>query len=298
MADRDVVITVDMGGTNLRVALVENDTILDRVMLPTPRGADAIADLIGEQAVKLSKNLASAIAIAAPGSVSQKLGGLTKAPNLPELNGYSLVNEVTKRTNIPCIVDNDANAYAMGEATFGAARGMESVVVYTLGTGVGGGVVFNGKIWRGADGVAGEMGHVCIEEHGRLCSCGAHGCVEAYSSASSMLRLAKEYGSNANTAKEAFEQANEGDEGAKKAFQRAGTALGIAIAGIVNTLNPNAVVIGGGGSAAFPLLEHYVREQLAARAFPAAYENLKLLKGSLGNDAAILGGAALIYSLR
>src|SRR5205814_3563968 len=164
-------------------------------MFQTPRGAEAIVGLIAKQALELGGKDVEGIAIAAPGTASKKLGGLTKAPNLPELNGFPMAAEVTHLTSLPCIVENDANVYAVGEVVYGAGKGLRSVVVYTLGTGVGGGIMLDGKLWRGATGAAAEIGHVAIEENGRLCGCGAHGCVEAYSSASSMGRLAKEYGS-------------------------------------------------------------------------------------------------------
>jgi glucokinase len=297
MSDRKPVITVDLGGTNLRVALVSDDKVVQRVMFPTPRGAEAIVGLIAKQALELGGKDVDGVAIAAPGTASQRLGGLTKAPNLPELNGFPMAAEVTHLTSLPCIVENDANAYAVGEVIYGAGRGLRSVVVFTLGTGVGGGILLDGKLWRGANGAAAEIGHISIEENGRKCGCGALGCVEAYSSASSMARLAKEYGSKANSAKEASELAKQGEEASKRAFERAGSALGVAISDMINILNPQAIIIGGGGSSSFDMLEPAVREQLKVRAFPAALESLKLLKAALGNDAALLGGAALMQGL-
>lgn len=297
MSDREPVIAVDLGGTNLRVALVDDDKVISRVMVPTPRGAEAIVETIAKQAMELGGNNVEGVAIAAPGTASPKLGGLTKAPNLPELNGYPMAAQVTRITSLPCIVENDANAYAVGETIYGAARGYRSVVVYTLGTGVGGGIILGGKLWRGANGAAAEIGHVAIEENGRRCGCGALGCVEAYSSAGSMGRLAKEYGSKATTAREAYDLAIEGEEAAQKAFERAGTALGTAMAGMINILNPETIVIGGGGSSAFALLEPHIRKVLSVRAFPVSLEKLKLLKCTLGNDAGLLGAAALMHDL-
>lgn len=291
------VIAVDLGGTNCRVALVEKDKVIKKVMVSTPRGAEAIVGLIAQQALELGGKDVSGVAIAAPGTASTKLGGLTKAPNLPELNGYGIADEIKRLTSLPCIVENDANAYAVGETIYGAARGLHSVIVYTLGTGVGGGVILNGKLWRGVDGAAGELGHISIEEDGRLCGCGALGCVEAYASASSMARLAKEFGSDAQTAREAYEHALNGEEASKRAFERAGSALGVAISGIVNALNPEAIVIGGGGSSAFSLLEPAIRAELSKRAFPVAAANLKLLRCTLGNDAGLMGAAALMLGL-
>ncbi len=295
MSEKKPVITVDLGGTNLRIALVENNKVINRVMHPTPRGAEAIVGLIAKQALELAEKEVAGIAIAAPGTASPQMDRLSKAPNLPELNDYPMAAEITEQTKFPCIVENDANVYAMGEVFYGAARGLHTVVVYTLGTGVGGGIVLNGKLWRGVNGAAAELGHVSINEIGHLCSCGARGCLETFASATAMARLAKKYGSNITTAREAYEQANMGDKPAQQAFVRAGSALGIAIAAILNTLNPQAVVIGGGGSSAYSLLEPEIEKQLKVRAFPAALENFKLLKCTLGNDAALLGGAALIY---
>ncbi|MBI4850860.1 MAG: ROK family protein [Acidobacteria bacterium] len=295
MSEKKPVVTVDLGGTNLRVALVENDKVINRIMHPTPRGAEAIVGLIAKQALEFANKDVIGIAIAAPGTASPKMDRLTKAPNLPELNNYPMAAEITEKTKLHCIVENDANVYAMGETFYGAAKGLETVVVYTLGTGVGGGIILNGKLWRGVNGAAAEIGHISIDENGHLCGCGARGCLETYASATAMARLAKEYGSKATTAREAFELANLGDKAAQQAFVRAGSALGIAIAGMLNTLNPQAVVIGGGGSSAYPLLKEEIEKQLKVRAFPAALENFKLMKCTLGNDAALLGGAALLY---
>lgn len=294
MSEKKPVITVDLGGTNLRVALVENKKVVNRVMHPTPRGAEAIVKLISEQALELAEKGVAGIAVAAPGTASPKMDRLSKAPNLPELNDYPMAAEITELTKIPCIIENDANVYAMGETFFGAARGLHTVVVYTLGTGVGGGIILNSKLWRGVNGAAAEIGHVAVNENGHLCGCGGRGCLETYASATAMARLAKEYGSPATTAREAYEMANTGDKAAQQAFVRAGSALGIAMAGMLNILNPQAIVIGGGGSSAYSLLEPEIEKQLSIRAFPAALENFKLLKCTLGNDAALLGGAALI----
>ncbi|MEW6732127.1 MAG: ROK family protein [Acidobacteriota bacterium] len=297
MSTEDPVITVDLGGTNLRVARVESNKVVERLIVSTPRGAEAIVGTIADQAIALGGKTTVGIAIAAPGAASPKLGGLSKAPNLPELNGYPMATEVTRQTSLTCIVENDANAYAVGEAIYGAGRGMRSVVIYTLGTGVGGGIILDGKLWRGADGAAGEIGHVTIEENGRQCGCGARGCVEAYASATAMARLAQEYGSLAKSAREAYERATNGEEAARQAFARAGSALGIAIANIINILNPEGIVIGGGGSSAFSLLEPAIYQQIKIHAFPVAAANLKLVKCSLGNDAALLGAAALLRGL-
>ncbi|MBK7994685.1 MAG: ROK family protein [Blastocatellia bacterium] len=294
MSENQAAITVDLGGTNLRVALVANNQVVKRIMHPTPRGAEEIVGLISKQALEFTDQGVIGIAIAAPGTASPQMDRLSKAPNLPELNNYPMAAEITRQTKLPCIIENDANVYAMGETFFGAAVGLHTVVVYTLGTGVGGGIILSGKLWRGVNGAAAEIGHISIDEDGHLCGCGARGCLETYASATAMARLAKEYGSEANTAKKAFELAHEGDEGAQRAFVRAGSALGIAIAGMLNTLNPQAVVIGGGGSSAYPLLEPEIEKQLKVRAFPAALENFKLPKCTLGNDAALLGGAALL----
>lgn len=296
--EKKSVITVDLGGTNLRVALVQDGEVLKRAMFATPRGATAIAELIATQALELAQETPLGIAVAAPGTVSSELDRLSKAPNLPELNDFPFAAEITRQTNLPCIIENDANAYALGEVVYGAAKGIKTVVVYTLGTGVGGGIILNGTLWRGVNGAAAEIGHICIEPEGYQCSCGAKGCLETYASATAMARLAKEYGSLATTAKQAYELATTGDEAAQKAFVTAGSALGIGIAGVINTLNPEAIVIGGGGSSAYPLLKPEIEKQLRVRAFPAALEHCQLLKCTLGNDAALLGGAALFYQSR
>ena len=193
-------IGVDLGGTNLRIAAVdEQGTLLEKVTLGTQvaRGRDYVisemCDAIRELAAKFSRSgrmIGAGIGI--PGIIDKRTGMLRESPNLPGWENYPVRNEIEQRLGAPVMLENDANAAAFGEAWLGAARGQESMCMITLGTGVGGGIVLDGKIWHGMTGMAGEVGHMTIDPSGPRCNCGNIGCVEQFASATAVMRMARE----------------------------------------------------------------------------------------------------------
>ncbi len=305
-----IVYASDLGGTNLRFAAVNaSGEILFRTKRETPRRqdgsgiVDAIVDAAKECSEEMECALPEMVALAVPAVVNSNSGVILRAPNLPELNGFHISDALSSTLGIQVILENDANAAAIGEKWLGASRGFESSIMVTLGTGVGGGIIIDGKVLRGIDGTAGEIGHICVEPDGLQCGCGSHGCVEQYASATAVLRMAVEFANESNTdeftsdqfetSKDIYELAKKGDRHALEAFRRQGFYLGILFGGLINALNPEAIVIGGGAAAGWDLFMPQLVEQIGVRAYRKPRERVKLVRAELGDDAGIIGAAWL-----
>lgn len=310
-----LVCAVDLGGTNLRAATIDSSGRLhERVKSQTPRTeipaeiVDAIARAVGQCEAEAANRDASidVVSVVVPGSVHSETGAVVNAPNVPAIVDFGLAEALETELQRPVLIENDANAAAVGEMWQGAARGGRTIVCLTLGTGVGSGIILNGELWRGADGTAGEIGHTSVHPFGRVrCKCGNIGCLEVYASATGIVRMTREglavhSGSGLNslaydnlTAKAIAEAAASGDDLALEIFRKMGTYLGIAAANIVNTLNPEMIVIGGGVSAAFDLFAARAREEMMRRAFPVPAARCQIVKAECGDDAGLLGAAWL-----
>jgi glucokinase len=280
------VLAADIGGTRLRVALVDaKGEIVDRrdgLTPPDPLdGIRLLRSFFGE----LGPASASAIAIA--GTIRASTGEVTQSPNLPRWDGVRLGAELS------CEVLNDANAAVLGEAWVGALGGTRAALLLTLGTGVGGGILLDGRLWTGATGAAGELGHVAVRPDGPECGCGSSGCLETYASGPAIARAA-----GAPDAKEAERRARAGDAKARAAFDAAAEALGVVLAGLVNAFNPEAIAIGGGMVGTFDLLAPRIEAQVAARTFRLAREGLRIVPCKLGKDAGLLGAARAAFLAR
>ncbi len=332
-------IGVDLGGTNLRIAAVdEQGTVLEKVTTGTQvaRGRDSVitemCDAIRDVSAKFSRGGSMIGAgIGVPGIIDKRTGMLRESPNLPGWDNYPVRNEIERRLGAPVVLENDANAAAMGEAWLGAARGMDSMCMITLGTGVGGGIVLDGNIWHGMTGMAGEVGHMTIDPGGPRCNCGNTGCVEQFASATAVMRMAREAIANGRapelaraaeahdvefSAKLVYNLAIQGDQPARDIFQRVGWALGILIAGLVNMLNLHMYVIGGGVSAAWamfsPAMFDEIRKRSMVYAATAPVERVTppagasaevttapmgqpttITRALLGSDAGLYGAARL-----
>jgi glucokinase len=305
----DYVLAGDVGGTNLRIAAVSTDgSILCQLSEPTPNTGVAfdvvdaisrVAELCIVECGNESRPASFGLALAA--LVSVRDGRALSSPNLPELNGLHLAKTLSEGLSIPVVLENDATAAAIGEHWLGSSKDVESSVFVTLGTGVGGGLILDGRVYRGVDGTAGEIGHICVEPDGVLCGCGSHGCVEQYASATAIVRIAGELlhrhpSSSLNrhpgfTSRDVYDAAIAGDSAALDAFKVMGRYLGIALAGLVDVLNPELIVIGGGAAAGWDLFIEHVRSEIQARAFRDPATRVKLVRASLGETAGILGGA-------
>jgi glucokinase len=217
------------------------------------------------------------------------------------LDGVFFQHDLHEALGIDVILENDATAAAIGEHWLGASREYENSICVTLGTGVGGGILFNGQALRGPDGTAGEIGHICVEPSGHPCGCGSWGCLEQYASATAVVRMAGEIADEGSTldtskpftAKDVFETAKSGDKACVETFRSMGRHLGLALAGLINALNPEAIVFAGGMSAAWDMFIEETRGQIMKRAFREPGLRAKLVRAELGDDAGILGVASL-----
>jgi glucokinase len=310
-----LVIAADLGGTNLRAAVVDAaGNIQERVKHPTPKAehADEIVRALVEAARECESlsgergERISALSVVVPGTVQIENGVVTKAPNVPCLDGFRLGAALESELRWPAILENDANAAAVGEIWQGAGRGARTVIMITLGTGVGGGIILDGELWRGIDGSAGELGHIGVEPTGVACPCGSRGCLEVYASATAIVRMAREaqprylgsplHRSESLTAKTVYQSGVEGDELALEVFRRMGLYLGVGLASLVNIFNPEVIVIGGGVADGWDMFIGHVREQVLERAFPIPARRVQIIKAERGDDAGLLGAAHIAFA--
>lgn len=276
-----IVLAADIGGTSIRAARVDDTgRILDRRSGPTPQDPAEGVALLGRFWGEMEPAAARALVVA--GGIRPDTGEITQSPNLLRWEG------TRPGETLRCLVCNDANGALVGEAWLGALKGRRSAVMLTLGTGVGGGVLLDGRLWEGETGVAGEVGHVAVRPDGPPCPCGGHGCLELYASATGIAKNAR-----TRDAADAARLAREGEPQARGAFETAGEALGIVLAGIANVYNPGAICLGGGVAEAWDLFMPALRRELKERAFRLATEGLEILPAALGGDAGLLGAARL-----
>ena len=321
MTDKPYAIGVDVGGTNTVFGIVDKrGQILKNGSIQTSKHPeiDGFIDELSEALEKLidevgSKEEIKGIGVGAPNG-NFFSGCIEFAPNLRWKGVIPFVKLMEEKIGIPVALTNDANAAAIGEMTYGAARGMKDFIVITLGTGVGSGVVVNGKLVYGHDGFAGELGHVIMRRtNGRLCGCGRSGCLEAYSSATGVARTAREYldmrpGINSQlrtipieniTSKDVFDAAKAGDELAKEVFEFTGQILGEAFADFVAFTSPEAIILFGGLARAGDLILDPIRENMEKNLLKIYQGKVKLLFSELKeSDAAVLGASALGWEVK
>ncbi|MCB0221438.1 MAG: ROK family protein [Chrysiogenetes bacterium] len=306
----DVVLAADLGGTNLRCALISaRGRLISRVEVSSADGqspAGMIA-LFGSAARGLVADAGlqhmPRIGIGVAGGIDAARGIVTQSPQFPKWKNFALGPRLEEALGTKVLLANDVDAALLGERWLGAAKGAQTVVAYWLGTGVGGALVLDGKLWNGPSGMAGELGHMLVDPAGERCNCGARGCLETISSATGIERAARKAaragkpikldGKTARTAREVFEAAVAGDAQARAIWKRAGWALGESIGGLVNALSIDRVVIGGkvAGAGRFFLPE--LRRAAKARAFRYPGSRLHLELAELGDDAGLLGAASL-----
>ncbi len=312
-----LVCAVDLGGTNLRAANIDRDgRIYERVRTSTPeteKAEDIVIAIVAAVRECETEGLnrgaqLQAISVVVPGSVQVGTGVVVNAPNIPSLPGFRLASALTAALDRPVLLENDANAAALGEMWRGAARDCKTIICLTLGTGVGGAIVLDGELWRGVDGTAGEIGHTSVEPYGGVkCKCGNVGCLEVYASATAIVRMAREglapHPSSSLhsiptaelTSERIYGAAVDGDPLALDVFRKAGAYLGIAMANVINVFNPEMIVIGGGVSAAWDLLVQPAREEVMRRAFPVPAGRCQIVRAECGDDAGLLGAAWLAF---
>ena len=307
-------IGADLGGTNLRVAAVtEAGTILNRVSLRTrnDQGREAVIRELAEAIRSLTKTFQqdrslAGIGIGVPGIIYLKTGMLRESPNLPGWENYPVRSEIESLVGSTVFLENDANVAALGEKWLGVGQSVDSLCMLTLGTGVGGGLIFDGKIFHGFLGMAGELGHMTVSENGTPCPCGSHGCIETEASATAVIRHARELIASGKspalkeaatksdlTAKLVYQVAEAGDVGSIDIFHRLGRYLGITIAGLVNALNLPLYVIAGGVAEAWDQFAPTMMEEIRQRSYIYREGSTRVEKSCLGGDAGLLGAAYL-----
>lgn len=319
-------IGVDLGGTNLRIAAVDNaGKLLQKITTGTQvaKGRDYVIGEMCDAVRVLAANYQSAgtlagIGVGVPGIIDMDSGMLRESPNLPGWGDYPVHEAIENRLQTRVVLENDANAAALGEHWLGAGSNTDGMCMLTLGTGVGGGLVLQGEIWHGMNGMAGELGHVTIQPDGPQCPCGNRGCLEQFASATAIRRMALEAiaaGKAPELARAMKEDpefsarivhqiAMQGDASAQEVFRRAGWALGIAIAGLVNIFNLPMFVIGGGVASGWDAFAPAMFEEVRKRSLvyaataplsdlPAAKKKTIITRALLGSDAGLFGAARL-----
>ena len=309
----------DLGGTNLRAAIVDVDAsrgaVLRQMSIPTlaREGHDAVmkrmADLFLQliQSAGMTKDDIGGVGIGAPGVLDLEKGETLFLPNLSGTWSHvPLRDTIIKLTGLPTALLNDVRSITNGEWCFGAGRGVDTVAVFAIGTGIGGGLVINGQLHLGIGGTAGELGHTIIDFNGPRCGCGSDGCLEAYASgpaiaAMGMKAVAQglttriselcEYDLNRITPKLIAEAARQGDETAMDIYERAGFYLGIAAANVCVAIGPRRIIIGGGVSQAGELLLNPIRRTLRERVTVMPIEQVAVVQSQLGNNAGVIGAA-------
>jgi len=310
---------IDLGGTNLVAGRVDaSGRIQERKSIPTPvaEGASRVIAAMGELAGALRDRDTLAVGAVSPGLIDAERGVcIGAACNIPGWEGMPLAAHLREAGGLPAFAENDGNAAALAEHWIGAARGARVALMMTLGTGIGGGAVLEGRVFHGAGGIAAEFGHISIDYAGPKCPCGGTGCSELYASANGLARLAREAISKASgaraeallalaggkpsavTAKHVCQAARAGDSLAAEALNRYTQALAATVASLINAWNPDCIVIGGGLSLSWDLLEPLLtRELRSGRALPVALQMCRIVPASLRDEAGIVGAAKVAWN--
>jgi glucokinase len=323
-------IGVDLGGTNLRVAAYAPDQgIIDSLVLRTRLEAgpmsvvDDMCDAIERLVNRHTKGRAlGGIGVGSPGPLELPAGRLHHPPNLPGWDRFPLLDEIEKRLSRPVVLESDANLAALAEYALGLGKDLsiDSFCMLTLGTGVGNGIILNGRVWHGANGMGGEAGHMTIEPDGPMCGCGNNGCLEACASATALVNAAERMiakggasgladlkrTSASFTALDLARAAHQGDPDARSIYVRAGRSLGICLAGLINIFNLPLYVIGGGVAVSWDLISHSLFAELERRSYVYALTapgraaskgmpggGTQVLPAKLGSEAGLLGACIL-----
>lgn len=313
------VIAVDLGGTYLRVGSVREDGVVEdreRLSSEARSGSEAVLGRVVGAVRAMAEKIASrqgsiaGVALGFPGIVDPDLGIVHQSPHFPDWKDLPILSSVRKQIPWPVVLDNDANFAALGEGWKGAGRGLKNFLMLTLGTGIGGGIVLEGKVWRGDRGFAGEFGHLCIEIDGPECACGSRGCLETYVSATGLLRLVEATdhpeGREALlerlgkplarlTVEDLYQAAMDGDIFSNVLFKKAGYYLGIGVASLANAFGIENFIIGGGVSQAWDFFIEPTKKEIAERTYSETAKRLRLHRAQLDDDAGLIGGSSSFF---
>jgi len=303
---------VDVGATKIAAAVVSPEgKVLSRVRYPTPNSRSTLLQTLAQGISKVSECFeVTGVGLGVPGLILTQENKVIFSPNLRVIEGIPLKDELEPKVGLPVAVENDNNAATWGEFRFGAGSEAKHLLFVGLGTGIGGGIVMYGQLLRGAQGAGGELGHVTVQATGPRCACGNRGCLEAFASGSAIGRRAREVASERPGSalgqlaaerkllgEDVTDLAREGDEGALSVLKEAGRWLGIGLAGFVNILNSEVVVVGGGAMEAGELILKAARREVQLRALSPSRELVEVREAALGPDSGVLGAAALAQDL-
>lgn len=307
--DKKYVIGVDLGGTKICAALVKLDgSIVKEITIPTEahKGEEVVLNkilkTIDEVIEGIDINDVQSIGIGSPGPLDVENGLIVYTPNLPFKN-FNIVKPIVDKYNLNTYLDNDANVATLGEFMFGAGKGSKNMVFITVSTGIGGGAIINGSLFRGSTSNALEIGHATVMKGGPRCGCGNTGCSEAVASGTAITKRAREAVDSKVetslknyeevTAKEVFIEAEKGDKVSKDIINEALSYLGITVTNMANIFDPDKIVIGGGVSQAGRIVFDKIEEEMSRRCLRTIYNHCKVEKALLGGKAGVLGAAAL-----
>lgn len=312
-----LLIGIDIGGTNIQIGIVTpTGKLIERKTTPTmvhegrQQVIDRLCTLIKDYTGQYTEGSIKGIGIGCAGAIDTDQGIVVTSPNFPGWENVPLKQIISEKFGIKTLLDNDANVVVFGEFLFGAGRGASSLIGLTLGTGVGGGIILDGNIWSGCEGMAGEIGHMTIVPDGLPCNCGNVGCLEAYTSATAIVNRTKMRISKTPchtlldaagienpeglTAATIYRAARAGEKTATAILKETGMYLGIGLASLINIFNPEMIVIGGGVINAWEFFHRSMFNEVQRRAFKRPAQIVKILPAKLGNEAGILGAAGLI----
>lgn len=301
---KKLAIGIDLGGTNLRAALVTSEgNVIRRRKEPTSK---RILDSLMLSVESFFSGDVVGIGLGVAGIIDRESGVISVSPNIPVLKGINLVREMKEKFKVPIFIENDANVAALGEKWTGTGKEFSDSVLFTLGTGIGGGVIKDNRLLD----VAAEVGHMTINAGGEKCFCGNSGCLETYASAraiiskvisalekgrESLLLQLHEGGPYKLSAEDIYRTALEGDGLAREALKEAGRNLGIGIANIINILSPQAIILAGGLIGAWDIYIQEAIREASKRAFHELFERVKIMPSLLGDDAGVIGSAGLVF---
>lgn len=314
------IVGIDLGGTNIAAGAMPTDGTREIAMRMAPTRAEEGSDAVVERIVRMVEDVIDqtraetgadrsdflGVGIGSPGPLDRLRGLVIVTPNLG-WRDFPLRDEVGSRVNLPATLDNDANCATLGEWWCGAARGGRNVVGMTIGTGIGGGLILDGKLYHGASDAAGEIGHTTIDSTGRRCKCGNYGCLEAYASGPAIAERAREVleGHTESilpamvdgdvrriTAQTVFEASKKGDPVALEVVRDTAHFLGVGIATLINVFNPDIVVVAGGVTQAGEILFEPMRAEVRRRAFKSSVDACKIVPGALPLSAGVVGAVA------
>jgi glucokinase len=288
----------DIGGTRLKYGLIDSEGRL--VFKGQTRSPEAMADILGvlEETWALLKRKSPgpirSCGFGLAGFYSRKEQKILQSPNYPSLNGFPLVPAFRKFIDVPFRIGNDANMAAFGEFKYGAGRGAQSLVLLTIGTGIGSGIILDGKLWEGEGGYAGELGHITVNPEGTPCPCGGRGCLETEASAPSIIKNYQALTGQTDVAdsRDVYLLAKAGVPAALESFKKCAYYLGIGLGIVINFLNPEKILIGGGVVSAGNFLLGPAVEEARRRSHRISFAGCRIEKASLGNDAGLAGAAA------